>query len=208
MAEKRRASKHRGISESSPKKQVRKSKASEKSPEEEATEAIEKREAAIMAEEKKIEKQTGEVEKLEREIKQEVTTKPLAKLSIRDLNRGIIGAFIGVVAHFAFFYGKEVAGQITVTRATVLLIFSYLLLVILMYETGYREIKETRLFGVLPKRATAIYVTSLIVVLATLFLFNQIDLSDAAGLYKQIAVTSVLASLGAGAADLIGKEHR
>ncbi len=168
-------------------------------------EAIEKKEEAIAKEEKKIEKEAGRVEELEKEIKREVTTKPLAKLGIKDLNKGIIGAFVGVVAHYAFIYGKEIAKNISTTRAVFLLAFSYLLILILMYETGYREIKEKRLLGILPKRATAIYLTSLMVVFVIFFLFNLIDLSNPMGLFKEIAVTSVLASVGAGTADLIGR---
>ena len=162
--------------------------------------------AEIVKEEKKIEKETEKVEKLEEKIAKEVTPKPLTIFNIRDLNKGIIGAFIGVVAHFGFIYGKAIAKYITIPRATLLLIFSYLLILILMYETGYREIKEKRLLKILPRRATIIYLTSLIVVVIIFFLFNMIDLSDPTELYKQIAVTSVLASLGAGTADLIGRD--
>src|SRR3989338_6045330 len=169
-------------------------------------EEIEKKEAAIITEEKKIEKETEKVEKLEKDIKREVTAKPLTKFNMKDLNKGIIGAFIGVVAHFAFIYGKEIAKDISTTRATILILFSYLLIIILMYETGYREIKEKRLLGILPKRATAIYLTSVVIILVIFLLFNQINLSDITGTYKQIAVTSVLAALGAGTADLIGRD--
>lgn len=169
-------------------------------------EAIEKKEAAIIKEEKKIERETEKVEKIEKEIRKEVSPKPMAKFNIKDLNKGIIGAFIGVVAHFAFLYGKEIAKNISTLRATVLIVFSYLLIIILMYETGYREIKEKKLLGLLPIRATVIFLTSIIVVLIIFFLFNQINLSDLTGLYKQIAVTSVLAALGAGTADLIGRD--
>ena len=161
---------------------------------------------AILAEEKKIERETEKVEKLEKDIKKEVTAKPLKELSLRDLNKGIIGAFIGVVAHFAFVYGKEIATQISTIRAAVLLVFSYVLIILLMYETGYREIKEKRLLGVLPKRATAIYITSIIMIPVIFFLFNQLSFSDPIAVFKQIAVTSVLASVGAGTADLIGKD--
>lgn len=168
-------------------------------------EEIGQKEIQIMAEEKKVERETEKVEKLEKEIKREVAQKPLKRFNVKDLNKGIIGAFIGVVAHFAFVYGKEIAGQITTTRATVLIVFSYVLIIILMYETGYREIKEKRLLGILPIRATVIFMTSIIVIITIFFLFNQIDLSDLTGLYKQIAVTSVLAALGAGTADLIGR---
>src|SRR3989338_2919061 len=169
-------------------------------------EKMEKKELAIMAEEKKIEKETEKVEKMEKEIKREVTTKPLSTITIKDLSKGVIGAFIGVVAHFAFIYGKQIASDITMTRASTLLAFSYVLIIILMYETGYREIKEKKILGILPKRATAIYLTSLIMIPIIFFLFNQLNLSNLTELYKQIAVTSVLASVGAGTADLIGRD--
>ena len=169
-------------------------------------EEIEKKEAQIAIEEKKIEKETEKIEHMEKEIKKEVTPKPLRNFTVRDLSKGIIGSFIGVVAHFAFIYGKQIADQISVFRATTLIIFSYILIIVLMYETGYREIKEKRLLGLLPKRATAIYITSIVMIPIIFFLFNQINLSNPMELYKQIAVTSVLASVGAGTADLIGRD--
>lgn len=167
---------------------------------------IGQKESSILVEEKKIEKETEKVEKLEKDIKKEVASKPLRDISIKDLSKGIIGAFIGVVAHFAFIYGKQIASSITMARATVLLAFSYVLIIILMYETGYREIKEKKLFGILPKRATVIFFTSLFMIPVIFYLFNQLNFSDMAELYKQIAVTSVLASVGAGTADLIGRD--
>ena len=231
MAKKRGKSKHRATSKKSktPKKEAKKypefarplshtgilhdlNLAEEKKIEEKINgvekkeEEIEEKEAAIITEEKRIEKETEKVEKLERDIKREVTARPLTKFSMKDLNKGIIGAFIGVVAHFAFLYGKEIAKDISTARATILIIFSYLLIIILMYETGYREIKEKRLLGILPKRATAIYLTSVVIILVIFLLFNQINLLDITGTYKQIAVTSVLAALGAGTADLIGRD--
>jgi len=170
-------------------------------------EEIEKKEAQIVQEERRLEKETAKVENLEKKIVREVEPKPLGRFNLKDLNKGIIGAFIGVVAHFGFIYGKAIANLISTPRATLLLVFSYLLLIVLMYETGYREIKEKRLIGFLPKRATIIYATSLAVVIIIFFLFGMLDLTKAGllGVYKQVAVTSVLASLGAGTADLLGK---
>lgn len=169
-------------------------------------EDIEKKEIQIISEEKNIEKETKKVERLEKEIKREVETKPLRNFTIKDLNKGIIGAFIGVVAHFGFIYGKAIAQFISTPRATLLMAFSYLLIVIIMYETGYREIKEKKLMGILPRRATAIYITSLVMIVVIFLLFNMADFSDPIGFYKEIAVTSVLASVGAGTADLIGRD--
>lgn len=169
-------------------------------------EQMEKKELSILTEEKKIEKETEKVEKIEKEIKKEVMPRPLKAISIKDFSKGIVGAFIGVVAHFAFIYGKQIANDITMARATILFAFSYLLILILMYETGYREIKEKNLLGILPKRATAIFFTSIVMIPVIFYLFNQLNLSNLPELYKQIAVTSVLASVGAGTADLIGRD--
>jgi len=168
-------------------------------------EKIEQKEVQIAKEEKKIVKEAQKVEGIERKIEKEVASKPLTNFSMKDLNKGIVGAFIGVVAHFGFIYGSVIADKITTIRALMLLIFSYLLIVILMYETGYRDIKEKRLMGFLPKRATFIFITSIIVVMAIFFLFNMVDQKDPVGFFKQVAVTSVLASLGAGTADLLGR---
>src|SRR3989338_4274006 len=64
--------------------------------------SIEKKESAIQAEEKKV-------EAIEKRIEQQVTPKPLKALKFTDINKGIVGAFIGVVAHYAFIYGREIA---------------------------------------------------------------------------------------------------
>lgn len=169
-------------------------------------EQMEKKELAILTEEKKIEKDAEKSQKIEKEIRKEVMPKPLKAITIKDFSKGIVGAFIGVVAHFAFIYGKQIANDITMARATILFAFSYLLIIILMYETGYREIKEKSLWGILPKRATAIYLTSIVMIPVIFYLFSQLNLSNLPELYKQIAVTSVLASVGAGTADLIGRD--
>lgn len=166
---------------------------------------LEKEEISLMTEEKKVEKEEAKVENLEKKISKEVETKTLTKFNIKDLNKGVIGAFIGVVAHFGFIYGKAIAQYITTTRATVLFLFSYLLIIMLLYETGYRDIKEKRLLGILPRRATYVYCTSLVVVIVIFYLFNMLDWTDLTTLYKEVAVTSVLASVGAGTADLIGR---
>ena len=166
---------------------------------------LEKKEDSLMTEEKKVEKEAEKVENLEKKISKEVGPKKLTDFGIKDLNKGIVGAFIGVIAHFGFIYGKAIAKYITVTRASILFLFSYALIIILMYETGYRDIQEKKLIGILPRRATFVYLTSLGVVVVIFFLFNMLDYSDLSGLYKEIAVTSVLASVGAGTADLIGR---
>ena len=167
---------------------------------------IEKNEEEIIKEEMHLGKETKKVENLEKEIIKEVSPHPMKKFGIKDINKGIVGAFIGVVAHFGFIYGKAIADNLSTSRATLIIVFAYLMVVLLMYETGYRDIKKVRLLGIFPKRATIVFATSLIVIVIIFFLFNLIDTSDLLGLYKGVAVTSVLASLGAGTADLIGRD--
>ena len=161
-------------------------------------ESIKKEEMGIELEEKKI-------EKAEENIINLVKVKPLSGITVKDVNKGVIGAFVGVVAHFGFIYGKEIAEKISPTRATLLYLFSYSLIIILMYETGYRKIKEKRIMKVLPLRATVIFLISIIVILFIFLLFDQIDFSNIGMLYSEVAVTSVLAVLGASTADLIGR---
>ncbi|MBS3131727.1 hypothetical protein J4212_04810 [Candidatus Woesearchaeota archaeon] len=168
-------------------------------------EEVGQREDSIEKEERRLEEDTKKVVEIEREIKKEVSGRPLTRFSLKDINKGIIGAFIGVVAHFGFVYGREIAERITVARASLLFICSYILIAILMYETGYREIKEKRILIFFPRRATLIYLTSIAVVIAIFMLFDMVDLSNVVGFYKQVGVTSMLASLGAGTADLFGR---
>jgi len=169
-------------------------------------EKIEGKEEVIEYEEKKIEDEAHKIEHIEKEIKDAVTQKPLKELHLRDFNKAVVGSFIGVVAHFAFIYGKQIAENISVLRASLLLVLSYLLIIILMHETGYREVKDKKVLWILPKRATAIYCVSLSMIPLIFLLFDQLNLNDPMALFRQIAVTSVLASVGAGTADLIGRD--
>ncbi|MBI2654798.1 hypothetical protein HYX06_00040 [Candidatus Woesearchaeota archaeon] len=99
---------------------------------EKKTEQIGQKEAQISKEEKKLEKEAQKIESIERKIEKEVSQKPLTAFNFRDLNKGIVGAFIGVVAHFGFVYGSVLADKITTARASLLLVFSYLLIVFLL----------------------------------------------------------------------------
>jgi len=162
-------------------------------------EQLKKNEARIEKEEKKI---LG----LEEDIKGKVTIKPLGKVTIRDVNKGLIGAFFGTIAHFAFIYGREIAKGITNNRAAVLYIFSYFLLIFLMYRAGYREIDEKRYLELFPLRATILYLLSICVVIFVFLLYNQIEVVTLGILFREVSVVSILAVLGAGTADMIGRD--
>ena len=173
---------------------------------EQGEEQLKKNEARIEKEEKKIETEAKKILGLEEDIKSRVTIKPLGKVTIMDVNKGLIGAFFGTIAHFAFIYGREIAKGITNTRAAVLYIFSYFLLIFLMYRAGYREIEEKKYLELFPLRATLLYLLSICVVIFVFLLYNQIDVVTLGILFREVIVVSILAVLGAGTADMIGRD--
>jgi uncharacterized membrane protein len=156
----------------------------------------------------KEQKQLGEIarlEKLEEEIKKDVTPHPLTRITYHDVTKGLVGAFFGIVGHFAFYYGSHIAETLSVLRATLLLIISLLLLIIFLYFSGFRRVAHYNRY--LPIRVAVIYATAMIVAIGVLFLFGVLHLPiEWAALYRNVAAVSILAVMGAATADLIGGE--
>jgi len=145
------------------------------------------------------------IEELETAIQQDLKQHPLTKITYHDITKGMIGSFFGVVGHFAFFKGPDLASHLTTMRATVLLITSMILLVVFLYFSGFRRVTEYHSF--LPLRFLVIYVTALIVATGVLFLFDVLTFPiDWHLLYTNVAALSILAVMGAATADLIGGE--
>ncbi len=166
----------------------------------------------ILQEEKKIEeleaKELKELESLKKEIKKDVGTHPLTRITRADVVRSIIGALIGTVGHFAFFYGVEIADKISVVRASFLYVISLVVCFFFMYYSGFRKVKEIRIFRFIPIRVLVVYVISLLVVIGTLFIFGFLDTTSSfEHVYKVTATTLLLAVLGASTADILGKEE-
>src|SRR3989344_6054127 len=170
-----------------------------------------KHRTSVLKEEKKIEELEREEIKnlrtLEKEVSREASPHPLTKITKSDLVRSFIGALIGTVGHFAFFYGVELADKISLTRATFLYILSLVVCFFFMYYSGFRKVKEIRIFRFIPLRVLVVYLISLIVVVGTLFVFGVVEYPvHVVDLYKITATTLLLAVLGASTADVLGKE--
>ena len=76
-----------------------------------------------------------------------------------------------------------------------------------MYYSGFRKVKEVRIFRFIPIRVAVIYVISILVVIGTLFVFGFLETdSSFVYVYKATATTLLLAVLGASTADILGKE--
>ena len=166
----------------------------------------------ILSEEARIEQLEAQelqtLQGLKREITKDVGSHPLTRITKADIVRSIIGALIGTVGHFAFFYGVEIADKISVVRATILYVLSLVVCFFFMYYSGFRKVKEIRVLRFIPARVLVIYLISLLVVVGTLFIFNFINVTSSfAHAYKSVATTLLLAVLGASTADILGKEE-
>lgn len=169
-----------------------------------------KKVSSLLREERTIEqleqRELQELEQLKQEVEESSLQHPLTKITRADIIRSTIGALVGTVGHFAFFYGVELAEKISLTRATILYLLSLLVCFLFMYYSGFRKVKEIRVLRFIPLRVMVIYGVSLVVVALTLFLFGFVEeISSGEMIYKSIATTLLLAVLGASTADILGK---
>ena len=151
-----------------------------------------------------LDDEVDDLEKLEEKIKKQVGKHPLAKISTKDVGKAFIGAFIGIVSHFAVLEGVHFAETISISRATSYFVLSYLIGFVFLYYTGFRKVKQLKILAILPLRLTLIYLVMIASVAFTIYIFSltNIELLD---LYKQVAVVSLPGIIGASAADLIGE---
>ncbi len=190
---------------------VRKTR-SKKSKRKKAIKELLEEEKKLEAEEEKIElleekelEELERLEKIEKEIEKEVKKSPLKKITYKDAIRSGIGALIGIVGHFSFFYGLEIAERISMIRATFLYIISFIMCYLIVYASGFRKVKSLRSF--VPIRAIVIYSVAIFVIIFILFVFGFIDIhTPFEKIFKTVGTISLMAVLGASAADLVGGE--
>lgn len=162
---------------------------------------IEKDEKTIKNLEKK---QIEELEQLESELRKEIGEHPLRKVTQKDISKGLIGAFIAIISHFAFVKGVELSYTLSLTRIILMYPLSFMIGAVFLYATGYRKVKQIKILKFLPIRVFVIYLVSLVAIILVLSLFNQYNSIEE--LFRQVGVLSLLAIVGASAADLIGKD--
>lgn len=165
---------------------------------------IEKLERSEARELHHLDEEVEDLEKLEKKIKGQIGSHPLAKVTVKDVGKAFIGAFIGIVSHFAVLEGVHFAESIDFTRATSYFILSYFIGFVFLYYTGFRKIKQLKLLAVLPLRLTVVYLVMIASVAFAIYIFSLTNIS-LLDLYKQVAVVSLPGMIGASAADLIGE---
>tara|TARA_Y100000310_G_C20314943_1_gene637975 strand:- start:23 stop:601 length:579 start_codon:yes stop_codon:yes gene_type:complete len=150
-------------------------------------------------------KQDEDVEDDIEKIKKDLEGNPLKKITTKDVGKALIGSFIGLTSHYAFLEGAHFADNLTIVRATILLVIAYAIGLIFIYVAGFRKVKQIRLLSFIPARVTLIYVVSLIVIYFVFYIFGLTEHATTIDIYKQMAAVSIPAIIGASAADLIGK---
>jgi uncharacterized membrane protein len=171
---------------------------------------LEKEEEKIENLAKKEINELDELKNLEEEIKKDVKQSPLKRITVIDMARGLVGSFFGIVAHFAFVEGLNVSERLnfTMLRATLLLLTSLFIGFVFLYYTGYKQIKDKKLLFIMPVRLLVIFGISMVSILSVLSLFGLITTqSTFQDIYKQVAVVSLPAIIGAITADLLGKKN-
>lgn len=172
---------------------------------------IEKGEIAEEKEEEKLERtekeELGELkrlEEIEKEVQKELKVHPLSRITYKDIAKGAVGAFAGLLIHYTFTYGLKTAEQIDVARATILFPLSFIVGALFLYFTGFRKVKDPKLIKFLPARVMVLYTISMVVSFLVLMLFYPEFGSNLTLTYKQLAAFSISAVVGACTADLIG----
>ena len=189
--------------------------------------SVEKKEEIIEKEEKNVEKEEhllekleqheenkgqreenelAKLEKLEQDIKQEVGSHPLAKITFKDVVKGLVGAFVGLAVHYTFTYGVEISQRIDITRITLLYVVSFFIGLLFIYATGFRKIKDPKILMFMPVRLMVLYVTAIFMSIVVLFIFYPTFGHDLVESYKMVGGVLLAAIIGSCTADLIGKE--
>ncbi len=144
--------------------------------------------------------------KFERKInKFKDTSKIRTKTNYKDVIKAIIGAFFGIMGHFAFAKGVDLAQEHTYIRSSLILLTSFAILILFIYHSGFRDVRRRYFLKILPVRATVLYISAISTIVFVLFLYGIIDFNSTfKEIYNSVASISIIAVLGAGTSDLIG----
>jgi uncharacterized membrane protein len=172
-------------------------------------EEIEDLERQDLAEDKKTslteEETLNELAMIEKKINQSIS-KPLKLVTKRDIFKGFIGAFVGVMGHFAFSKAADIAKTLSMYQTTILYIVAAIMIVIMLYYTGFRKVEKQIVLKFMPLRAITLYSVSIFTILFVNLIFGKIHFPlEFTEVYRLVGASIILAVMGAGTADLLGK---
>ena len=148
----------------------------------------------------------NELSKLEDEFKVNIISSPMKNITKRDLAKGFVGAFVGVMSHFAFVEAAHVATTLNFIQSTVLYLVAFLIIVLMLYYSGFRNIEKHIIVKFMPLRAVVLYSVSVFTILFVNLLFGKFHFPfHFIDIYNLVGASIILAVMGAGTADLLGK---
>lgn len=145
-----------------------------------------------------------ELNKLEKQLKK-ASNSPIKNITKRDIVKGFIGAFIGVMSHFAFSKASEIATTLTFIRATIIYIVAFIIIIVMLFYTGFRTVEKSLVLKFMPIRAMVLYSVSIITIIFVYLLFGKLHFESFSDIYILVSASIILAVMGAGTADLIGR---
>ena len=150
-------------------------------------------------------KELAELKELDLKIKAEIGEHPLRRITYKDVGKSMIGAFIGIVSHFTVLEGLNFAESISLAKANFFYFISFLVGLLMLYYSGFRKVSDVRLFVILPLRLILVYAVTIISIIIVLYIFGGSIVYNQS-LYREVAVLSLPAIIGACAVDLIGRD--
>jgi uncharacterized membrane protein len=147
----------------------------------------------------------NELAKIEKKLNQSIS-KPLKLVTKRDIFKGFIGAFVGVMGHFAFSKAADIAKTLSMYQTTILYVVAAIMIVIMLYYTGFRNVEKQIVLKFMPLRAITLYSVSIFTILFVNLIFGKIHFPlEFTEVYRLVGASIILAVMGAGTADLLGK---
>ena len=148
-----------------------------------------------------------ELSQLEKEFKSK-SSSSLVNITYRDAVKGFIGSFIAGMGHFAFAKGYELAQEFDFFRATMLYLVAFGMITLMLYYTGFKKVKKHVVLKIMPLRVLVLYSVSIFSILLINILFGKLYYPFTfMEVYNLVAASIILAVMGAGTADLIGREE-
>lgn len=158
---------------------------------------------------KKESQALSELDQLQKNLRNSLYS-PMKKITKRDMFKGFIGSFVGIMSHFAFSKGAEIAFNpafpLSPLRATFLYLVAFVIIIVMLYYSGFKKIEKTTVLKIMPLRALVLYSVSIVTVIFVNLLFNKLHYPFTfTELYVLVGANIILAVMGAGTADLIGR---
>jgi len=139
-------------------------------------------------------------------VKLKLNKKKKNKITFKDLTKGFIGATTAVLSAYTFSFAFDLAKELSIFRSSVILIVAFLIILIILYHTTFKEIKSTKLIFI---RSIMLYMVSIFAVILVNMIFGLITINSTFfETYRIVASSMVIGVMGASIADILGEREK